>query len=189
MKQLLLIRHAETDLAGTFCGHSDPPLNAAGLAQVQRLLPLLSDAPPDAVFTSDLLRAVETADPIARFFNIPCSHRAALREIDFGRWEGLRWSEIEALDPGYAASWVQAFPSMPTPGGERFKDFESRVLDAVHAIVEETASASVALVTHAGVMRTILRQRAGIDDEQAWRLTKPYCAALRVTTNACEVLA
>ena len=188
MNALLLIRHAETDLAGTFCGQIDPPVNAAGLQQIQNLLKSLSNEPFEAVFTSDLRRAVDTAHPIADAFSVPCIPRPGLREIDFGRWEGLRWSEIEASNPVGSSEWLAAFPHLPAPGGERFEDFEARILIEANYFVEQTLFQSVAVVTHAGVMRTILRRISGFADEQAWHLTKPYCAALRLTEAGCEVL-
>lgn len=189
MTGLLLIRHAETDLAGSFCGQCDPPVNAAGLQQIQRLLPLLRKYPPHAVFTSDLRRAVDTAHPIAAVFNVQCFARPALREIGFGRWEGLRWNEVEALHPAYASAWLQAFPHLPAPDGERFEDFETRVLVEADHLLSRVPFQSAAVVTHAGVMRTILRRISGVDDVQAWQLTKPYCAALRIKPNVCEVVA
>lgn len=188
MTSLLLIRHAETDLAGTLCGQIDPPLNAAGLAQIQHLIESLHNEPPQAVFTSDLRRAIDTADPIAKAFNVPCFTRPALREIDFGRWEGLRWSDIEAADPISSSEWLAAFPHLPAPNGERFEDFESRVLAEANYLVEQTHFQFLAVVTHAGVMRTILRRISGVDDQRTWYLTKPYCAALRLTGSAYEVL-
>jgi broad specificity phosphatase PhoE len=186
--RLFLIRHAETDLAGTVCGQIDPPLNAAGLQQIQHLLNLLRNEPLEAVFASDLRRAVDTAHPIAEAFNVACFIRAGLREINFGRWEGLRWSEIEAFDPISSAGWLAAFPHLPAPGGERFKDFEARILAEANDILGQTQFQSVAIVTHAGAMRTILRRISGVDDERAWHLTKPYCAALCLTEAGCEVL-
>jgi broad specificity phosphatase PhoE len=186
--RLLLIRHAETDLAGTFCGQIDPPLNAAGLQQIQQLLKSLRNEPIEAVFTSDLRRAVETAHPIVEAFSVPCFIRPGLREIDFGRWEGLRWSEIEASDPVCSSEWLAVFPHHPAPGGERFEDFEARILAEAKYALEQTIFQSLAVVTHAGVMRTILRRISGVDDEQAWRLTKRYCAALRLTDAGWEVI-
>ena len=188
MTRLLLIRHAETDLAGTFCGQIDPLVNAAGLQQIQHLLNLLRNEPLEAIFTSDLRRAADTAHPIAEAFKVPCFSRPGLREVGFGQWEGLRWSEIEASDPVFSSEWLAAFPHLPAPDGERIEDFEARVLAEADYLIEQTHFQSIAVVTHAGVMRTILRRIWGVDDERAWQLAKPYCAALRRTEAGCEVL-
>jgi adenosylcobinamide-GDP ribazoletransferase len=97
MSRVLFIRHAETDMAGRFCGHSDPDVNAKGRAQLTELAHLLSAEAIDAVYSSDLRRARSTAQAIAAARNIPLSLRPALREIDFGQWEGLSWEQIEQL--------------------------------------------------------------------------------------------
>ncbi len=85
MSRVLFIRHAETEMAGRFCGHSDPELNAQGRLQLTALTSLLSAEPIDAVYSSDLRRASATAQAIASVREIPRLLRPALREIDFGR--------------------------------------------------------------------------------------------------------
>src|ERR1700742_386415 len=106
MSRVLFIRHAETEMAGRFCGHSDPDLNAQGQVQLSGLAQALSAETFGRVYSSDLRRAHSTARAIAAGRNIPLTLRPALREIHFGRWEGLSWSEIEQLDPEYARRWV-----------------------------------------------------------------------------------
>jgi alpha-ribazole phosphatase len=187
MTDLLLIRHAETDMAGTFCGHLDPPVNAVGRQQIIGLIESLRTKRFDAVYTSDLVRASATANALAVALTIPCFPRPALREINFGRWEGLTWSEIEAADPTYAAEWLKIFPDLPAPGGEAFEGFEARVRnEATHLLSQPHRS--IAVVTHAGVIRTILRAFCGIDDQQAWEITKPYCSTYRWTQSTREAV-
>ncbi len=184
MKELLFVRHAETDMAGTFCGHSDPPVNPAGDAQIAGLLRALESAPITAVFTSDLQRAASTAATVANFLSVPLITRAALREIDFGAWEGLTWKQIEALNPAFAAQWLEAFPHRTPPDGERFETFEARVMDEMSYLLEQPNCRLIAVVTHAGVMRVVLKNLCGIDEESAWRITKPYCCTFRYSPNA-----
>ena len=94
---LLFIRHAETDLAGRFCGHSDPPVNERGHQQIEGLLRALENEPIDAIYTSDLSRALMTADTIGKTFRLSPAAVPGLREIDFGDWEGLNWQQIECV--------------------------------------------------------------------------------------------
>jgi alpha-ribazole phosphatase/probable phosphoglycerate mutase len=176
---LLLVRHAQTDMAGTYCGHSDPPLNQAGRDQVRALLESLAHESFDAVYTSDLLRARQTATAAAEFFDVPCLALPGLREIDFGAWEGRTWSQVEEQDPGFAARWLSEFPALPAPGGESFSAFESRVLSALDEILTQQQHARVLIVSHAGVMRTILRVRCQVAEEEAWALTRSYCCTFR----------
>ncbi|MGC8550340.1 MAG: histidine phosphatase family protein [Acidobacteriaceae bacterium] len=179
MNDLLFIRHAETDMAGTFCGQSDPPVNAAGHRQIQRLAEGLRAESIAAVFTSDLQRSVTTARYIADSFAIPCITRPALREIDFGRWDGLTWEEIEKLDSTFAQQWLESFPRLTPPGGESFEVFKSRVMAETSYLLSQSESRLIAVVTHAGAMRVVLHNLCGLDERTAWALTKPYCSTFR----------
>jgi alpha-ribazole phosphatase/probable phosphoglycerate mutase len=187
---LVFIRHAETALSGTFCGHTDPPLDARGQAQVSALIAQLASQRFDTVHTSDLRRATETAQALAAACEIPCITTAKLREIDFGRWEGLRWSQIEAQDPEYAQRWIAAFPALPAPDGEPFAAFERRVLDEVARLLRLAEEQRIAVVTHGGVMRVILQNVLCHTAQQAWDLTRPFCSffALQAANAREEVL-
>src|SRR5580704_2673963 len=172
MSEMLLIRHAETDMAGTFCGHSDPELNACGRVQLTELLNRLRGENIGAVYASDLRRAHTTGSAIAKAFGIDCHVRPALREIDFGQWEGLSWSEIEQQDETYARRWIEEYPRLSAPGGESFRDFERRVLDEVKFLSMEADGRGIAVVTHAGVLRTVLCTLHGCSKEDAWEQTR-----------------
>jgi broad specificity phosphatase PhoE len=158
-RQALLIRHAETDLAGTFCGSSNPPINAAGKAQIAALLESLSEQRIDAVYSSDLKRAGMTAQPIADKFLTELHIVPALREIHFGEWESLTWREIEQYDPVIAQRWLDQFPKLPTPDGESISSFEARVLSAfgiLAAIDQKAAIRLTAVISIVGLAVGIL---------------------------------
>jgi alpha-ribazole phosphatase len=184
MSDILFIRHAETDMAGTFCGHSDPGLNTRGHEQIAELIDRLRSEDIGCVYTSDLRRAQTTAEAIARAFGVECRTRPALREISFGEWEGLRWKEIEERDEVYARRWMAEHPLLAAPEGEAFRDFERRVLGEVAFLSTKSEERGIAVVTHAGVLRTVLRSLQQCSEEDAWRQTKPYCAVLRHTVGA-----
>jgi alpha-ribazole phosphatase/probable phosphoglycerate mutase len=179
MNDLLFLRHAETDMAGTFCGQSDPPVNAAGHAQIAKLLSDLRGTSIAAVYTSDLQRAATTANAIAELLRAPCIERPGLREIDFGAWEGRTWKEIEAIDAAYARRWLDVFPSLPSPRGESIAAFDARVGAEVDFLRRQYESGSIAVVTHAGVMRSVLCGFCGVDQTIAWEMTKQYICSFR----------
>jgi broad specificity phosphatase PhoE len=154
--QLILIRHARTNLAGTFCGHTDPPLNAEGRAQLADLNHRLKDHCLTHIFCSDLQRARQTAESIAGRCNLQLHPLASLRELAFGSWEGLDWDQVMARDPVHAQQWLDLHPSIPAPGGEGFEDFLARIHGAMNAIAAEVQDGCAAVVTHAGVIRTFL---------------------------------
>jgi broad specificity phosphatase PhoE len=179
MDTLLFIRHAETDLAGRFCGHSDPPVNERGFRQIESLLVALRSESIDAVYTSGLSRALMTANAIGRAFELSPVIVPGLREIGFGEWEGLSWREIEARDPVYARQWPEAYPALPAPGGETFEGFQFRVLSEVKRLLATVSQSCAAVVTHAGVMRVVLRALCRVDEQEAWERTQDYCGFFR----------
>jgi alpha-ribazole phosphatase len=178
MSRVFFIRHAETEMAGRFCGHSDPDVNAQGQAQLARLAQVLSAETIAGVYSSDLRRAQSTAQAIAAGRNIPLTLRPALREIHFGEWEGLSWRQIEQMDPEYARRWVGGYPHVTAPAGETFRNFEARALVEVNDLIGRAAE-SIAVVTHAGVLRVVLRHLQGCSEEEAWQQTQPYCCVVR----------
>jgi alpha-ribazole phosphatase len=181
MSEILFIRHAETDMAGTFCGHSDPDLNERGHTQVSELLDRLRGEDIGAVYTSDLHRAETTARAISIFFATACMVRPALREINFGRWESRNWNDIEQQEKDFAHRWIAEYPNLPAPGGEDIADFEGRVLKEVEFLSTQAMTRNIAVVTHAGVLRTVLCALRGFSAGDAWKQTKPYCSIVRYT--------
>ena len=179
MDTLLFIRHAETDLSGRFCGHSNPPVNARGLHQIGKLLKALENETIDSVYTSDLERSRVTAEAIGRTFGLVPVALPGLREIDFGEWEGMSWREIEARDREYAQQWSEGYPNLAAPGGETCESFRSRVLTQINLLLAVSAQRCGAVVTHAGVMRVVLRCLCALDEQEAWERTKAYCGFFR----------
>jgi alpha-ribazole phosphatase/probable phosphoglycerate mutase len=190
MNEILFIRHAETDMAGTFCGHSDPELNMRGWAQVAELIRRLRVENLGAVYVSDLRRAYATGKAVAETFNIDCHVRPALREIDFGHWEGLSWKEIEQRDGIYARRWSAEYPDLSAPGGESFSDFKHRVISELEflSVTAAAAAHSIGVITHAGVLRTVLRTLHKCSEEEAWERTRSYCSIVRhaIATGSFE---
>jgi broad specificity phosphatase PhoE len=178
--RLLLIRHAETDLAGSFCGSSNPAVNAAGKRQLTALiesLRIMPGKPLSIVYTSSLERTLTTAQQVADYFSARLCIVPDLREIHFGEWEALTWQQIEQRDPIYARQWLNEYPIRPAPGGEPVDRFETRVLSVFDTLASRNERA--AIVTHAGVLRVILTRRFMMNDEEAWHETSAYCSVFR----------
>jgi broad specificity phosphatase PhoE len=186
MSELVFIRHAQSDMAGTFCGHSDPELNERGRGQLADLISALSRDEIGVVYTSDLRRAHATATAIAKAFGTSCHVRPELREMYFGQWEGATWEEIERRDLTYARRWIAEYPRLPAPDGERFQDFERRVLEEVRflSFEAEAPDCRIAVVTHAGVLRTVLCALHGCSADSAWEQTKSNCCVIRHAISA-----
>jgi alpha-ribazole phosphatase len=186
MSKILFIRHPETGMAGTFCGHSNPELNERGRAQLAELIDTLGTEDIGAIYSSDLRRTQTAAISIAEAFAVDWHVRPSLREIGFGEWEGLTWKDVERRDEAYSRRWIAEYPRLPAPDGESFRDFERRVLDEV-ALLSATAEykgRNIAVVTHAGVLRIVLCALQGHSEGDAWEQTRSYCSIVRHTCAA-----
>ena len=146
MATILLARHGETDWnkAGRWQGWADPPLNDTGRAQARALAEQLRDTPFDAVYSSDLRRAHETAEIVAAPHGVPVITDIGLREIDVGSWSGLTRAEIQ-----------ERFPEGNRPDGETREQHASRVLAAVERIARANPGRRILVVTHGGTMRAL----------------------------------
>jgi alpha-ribazole phosphatase/probable phosphoglycerate mutase len=180
---LLLVRHAETDMAGRFCGHSDPELNERGRQQLAGLVNGLSEHTIRRVFASDLRRARQTAEAIAQHFGAELHIRPGLREIHFGLWEGLSWTEIAARDPVLAKNWAEGYPDSTAPGGEAFQQFKSRVRGEIAFLLGQAMKLPIAVVTHAGFICAVLMNWCRVSEQQAWDRTRDYASVVALDTN------
>jgi alpha-ribazole phosphatase len=190
MNTLVFIRHGETDMAGRFCGHSDPDLNAAGVREAGRLADEIALLGIERIYSSDLRRASQTATAIAQRIGVDVAYLPALREIHFGLWEGLNWQEIEERFPEQAERWLREFPLHRAPGGESYAEFTARVEAVIPSFLESSAATMTAIVTHRGVMRCALTKFFEFSEDEAWTKTAPYCATVvtAVPIRNCEAL-
>jgi broad specificity phosphatase PhoE len=145
---ILLARHGETDWnrEGRFQGWSDPPLNDLGREQARVLAGQLADDPFDAVYSSDLRRAYETALIVAEPHGVPVVADQGLREIDVGSWSGLTRDEIEAR-----------FPGADHHDGESRAEHLARVLATVERIACSHPGERILIVSHGGSLRALRR--------------------------------
>lgn len=177
--RLLLARHGETgdQYAGRYVGATDPPLSATGREQAKRLADVLP-AGVARCLCSPLGRARETAELALAGRNCRVEILDTLREIDFGRWEGLSFSEIVARDQPLVADWQQDPLAFQFPGGEHTLYFWQRVQGALKAIAALPED-EVLVVCHGGVIRAMLCALLGLDfDHYLLFVIKP--AALTV---------
>ena len=172
-------------MAGRFCGHTDPALNERGCEGAEALAARLRERPVEVVYSSDLRRAAMTAEAVVSGRAVEVELRAGLREIFFGEWEGLRWREIEDRDGAYAEAWAREFPAWPAPGGETYAEFCARVMRELGEVQAMARGRHALVVTHGGVLRTVLQLMCGADEATAWRRTEAYCCQV----EGAEVLA
>jgi broad specificity phosphatase PhoE len=164
MTTFYLIRHGETDwnVSGRWQGHTDVPLNEIGRMQARRLADRLRAEGVyfDAIYSSDLERAWETAQIVAAVLECPARPLAALREIDVGAWGGLTHSEVAARMPELIER-LESGEDVPRGGdGERFADLYRRVVGALEQLADTYPAGRLALVSHGGPVRALLLHAA-----------------------------
>jgi probable phosphoglycerate mutase len=171
--RVVLIRHGETDwnTETRLQGHTDIPLNANGRAQAERLRVAMQGEALDAIYSSDLQRALHTAQAVAQATGAPLSIDPALRERGFGCFEGLRYADVEARWPADARRWRLREPGFGPAGGETLQAFYQRSLAAAERLAAAHPGGSIALVAHGGVLDTLYRAatRLALDAPRSWR--------------------
>lgn len=183
MTTLFLVRHGETTwhAENRYAGSTDVALTELGMAQAERLARWAEVQPIDAVYASDLSRAVITATPSATALGLPITMDPALREVDFGRGEGLTSAEMRASFPDETARFVEHPGTSPLPEGESGVDAAERAWGALERIVAQHPGGTVLVVMHATLMRLILCRALGIPLD-CYRTALPAVLNVSITT-------
>ncbi len=173
--RIIAIRHGETawNVDTRIQGQLDVGLNATGRWQAERVGAALADEPIAAIYTSDLLRAWDTALSISQSTRIALQMHEGLRERGFGLFEGNTFQEIEAKWPEAALRWRKREPGYaPEGGGESLIDFSIRITGVVDDLAARHAGAQIVLVAHGGVMDMLYRAatRQEIQSPRTWAL-------------------
>jgi alpha-ribazole phosphatase/probable phosphoglycerate mutase len=182
MPEVILIRHAATDMAGTLCGQSDPPLNTLGREQSVILAQIFRNSNVRHIYATNLQRAVQTAQPMSQLLGIPINICNDLGEISFGDWEGKRWAQIRSEHPGIVA--LESTPGQHAPGGESYEHFRGRVLRAFEAMLKECRGEPAALITHLGPIRLILSEFLRPNDLWEPQQRIDYCSFYKIKVGS-----
>lgn len=171
--RMVLLRHARTALTGIrYCGSTDPELSTQGHAEAELAGRRVAARVPEAaaVISSPLRRAAGTAQIIAGRYRLPVCHEPLLRELDFGRFEGLGFDEARAGWPAEHAAWLEGGISAHPPDGESLAAVARRTALACSQIVASYAARTVILVSHATPIATVLCAALGAPLEAVARL-------------------
>ena len=168
------MRHGETvwNAETRMQGQLDTALSARGRWQARRAAAALAHESFDAVYASDLARAFDTAAAIVAGRPLEIVTDAGLRERSFGIFEGSTYAEIDARWPAEAARWRAHDPDFGPEGGETFRAFSDRAVEAVTAIARNRLGRSILIVSHGGVLDCLYRaaSRIGLDAPRSWQL-------------------
>lgn len=172
MTEILLIRHGETawNAIRRLQGHLDIPLNMEGERQAAALGRSLAGTRLDAVYSSDLQRARQTAAAIAAHHGLPVQSDAGLRERCYGAFEGMLYAEISERYPQAFAAWKARDIDARFPPGvhvaETMREFAARTIDAIKRIAGEGSHQRIAMVAHGGVLECAYRAAQRMDFAQ-----------------------
>jgi broad specificity phosphatase PhoE len=169
---ILIARHGESDWnrERRWQGHADRPLNERGREQARALAERLAHVELDAVYSSDLRRARDTAAVVADRQGLEVQVMPELREVDVGSWSGLTRAEAEERFPDGFRRWRSGFPGWED--GETYDAMTDRVVAAVERIGHENEGGRVLVVSHGGPIRAFHAAALGLD-VHAYRRLRP----------------
>lgn len=158
MRYIYLIRHGEVawNSEGAYVGSTDLPLNDTGRSQAKRLADWLSSREIATVYSSDLSRALETAQIIAAPHNLRVVSDNRLREINYGEWEGLTSEQIAEKYPELFNQWRENAADIIVPGGESINQMLERAYSAFMEAAYSHIEGNIVMTAHKSVNRTIL---------------------------------
>jgi probable phosphoglycerate mutase len=158
--RILLVRHGETDfnLTHRFQGRMDIPLNKEGKNQARSLALALKDEPLTAIYSSPLIRAMETARSIKAFHpSSPFYEEEGLTEMDLGEFDGMQAGDWGLQHQEFYKTWLTTASRLKMPGGESLREVQIRAIDTLKRITRPYPSGSTLLIcSHNFVNRTIL---------------------------------
>jgi len=178
LTRVIFVRHGQTswNQEGKYQGHSDISLNERGIKQGNLVAKRLANEKISAIYSSDLLRAQQTAEAIAEYHGLSVITKPEFREINFGIWEGLTYQEI-------MEDWSEILTAMYSkpgeigpPQGESFQVVKQRVTRSLQECIAEHQEQTIVLVSHGGTMRVLLCAALGIGLDKMWSMRQDSSA-------------
>lgn len=184
--KLLLIRHGESlaNVAEIFAGHHDAPLSEKGIEQAEFTAEYLKKQKIDAIYSSDLIRAYDTACRIAAFHGKDVIKDKNLREIAAGEWEGKKYSELQKTHKELYSEWTCKLSDTKPKGAESTLELQKRVHKCILGIAQKNPGSTVCIVMHAMAIRVFCAAVSGVTGKDFRNY--PYVSNASVTTLVYE---
>ncbi|MBI4296176.1 MAG: histidine phosphatase family protein [Chloroflexi bacterium] len=175
--EIILARHGETEwnVKEVFRGRIDVELNDTGRKQAELLAGYLSKTSVEAVYSSPLKRALDTAGAIARKQGLSVIVTPGLIDLDFGEWQGILLEEVSARYPALFQEWTDHPERVKIPGAETLDEVRQRALEVIHSILANHNS-RVVLVTHRVVNKVLICALLGLDTSHFWNIKQDTAA-------------
>ncbi len=176
MAEIILARHGETEwnVEEVFRGRVDVELNETGVQQAELLAEHLSQLKIEAVYSSPLKRALNTAQAITRRQKLEVEVSPGLIDCDFGQWQGLQLEEVKDRYKGLYRQWAESPHRLKIPGGESLDEVRERALEVVDDIVARYKE-RVVLVSHRVVNKVLICALLGLDNSHFWNIRQDTC--------------
>ena len=172
--RIIAVRNGETawNVDTRLQGQLDVPLNERGQRQARQAAQALLREAPDVVYSSDLSRALATAEAAAALLGRPVHTDTGLRERHFGQWQGQTYAEVEARYPEASARWRRREPDFGPEDGETLAGFYARVTATATRLAGAHPGQTVLMVAHGGVLDCLYRAACGLalDAPRTWEL-------------------
>lgn len=159
---IYLVRHARQ--SSTLC-NVNVDLSEEGIYQAKLLAKRLKDVPFDALYSSNLIRAIQTAEIVNEYHDLKHEIRENIKEIDFGDWTGLEDDKINELYQDFIIENGKLLEDLSYPGGENGQDVVERAMPVLDEIIQ-SGKENVLVITHGGVVRALTAHLLGLDLSQ-----------------------
>lgn len=152
--RILLVRHGQSqgNAEGRFGGHTATPLSARGRRQAEAAARSLASEKITAIYTSDLLRAVQTAEPLARLTGLEINRTTAFRERGVGVMEGLTFEEAAEQHPEHYAALIRRDLEHVILGGESYRQMLDRASEELDRAIERHKGGRICIFAHTGTI-------------------------------------
>jgi len=173
MKKIFFIRHGESEwnILHKIQGQKNVPLTDNGREQAKQLGNRLINENIDIIYTSDLSRALETANTISKFIRRPAIKSKEIREINFGPWEGMTLEEIKKGYKQEYCKWLKEPHKLKLDDGETLEMLEKRAMGFVNDILNNNNSKNIAIVSHSATLKVIILNLLGIGNSYYKNIT------------------
>lgn len=177
--QIILVRHGQTEWnrVERFRGRADVPLNKTGLIQAEATgQRVAAEWVPKAIYSSPLSRAINTAEAIARHFDLAVQVHPGLIDIDYGDWQGLTPDEAHQRWPLQVTNWYNCPEQAMIPSGETLAELRTRAMQTINELAERHTGETIVAVGHTVINRIILLGVLGLGNDRFWRIKQDTCA-------------
>jgi len=176
MTELILVRHGETawNVKKVFRGRADVALDEVGIGQAELLGKYLANWQLEAVYSSPLRRALDTANMVARYQKTAVTTAEGLTDLDYGEWQSLSAREVKRLYPALLNEWHSHPHRVKMPGGESLEDVRRRTVEAVDGILAKH-SGNALLISHRVVIKVLVCHLLGLDNSHFWNIRQDVC--------------